>query len=284
MNIFPEQWFLALGHPVRLRCLMLIAEKKELCVCELSDALALSQPAISRQMAGLKNNRIVADRRQGTWIFYQLHPDLPDWCREVLLVAGTSLRQHPPFSDDSKRFSIRAERPFTPCGILPAMTSTPFHLLFLCTGNSCRSQMAEGWSRALSFEGLSIRSAGTHPHPDGINPLAIAAMNQSKIDISRQQSTLLDSDLLFWADLVVTVCGEADEICPVLPPGTRKEHWPLPDPDHARGTSREIFRVFCQSRDAIEERVRDLLSRIRSDIQSKNHSGHPESTPKPTST
>ncbi len=283
MDILPEHWFLALGHPVRLRCLMLIAQKKEVCVCELSHALGLPQPAISRQMAGLKGHGIVTDKRQGVWIFYQIHPNLPDWCREVLRSAGKVLRQQPPFSGDSQRFSSRADKPFSPCNILPAMAPTPFHLLFLCTGNSCRSQMAEGWARALAFEGLAIRSAGTHPHPDGVNPLAVAAMSRAKIDISRQPSTLLDPDLLSWADLVVTVCGEADETCPVLPPGTRKEHWPLPDPDQVRGSSREIFRVFCQSRDAIEERVRDLLFRIQSDIHSKKQSGHLPSTPQPTS-
>ncbi len=282
MNIAPDQWFSALSHPVRLRCLILILQEEELCVCELSYALLVPQPAISRQMADLKKDRIVLDRREGVWIFYRLHPDLPGWCREVLTDTGNALRTHPPFDNDRQQLSLMTRRPETPCGLLPpdkARHPAPFHLLFVCTGNSCRSQMAEGWARALSFEGLSVRSAGTRPHPDGVHPLAIAAMNQAGIDISRQRSTLLDANLISWAHLVVTVCGEADETCPVLPPGTQKEHWPLPDPDKASGTSREIFTVFCQSRDTIGRQVRDLLSRIRPDSRSEPPpSRHPENT------
>lgn len=265
-TISADQWFSALAHPDRLRCLILIRQKGELCVCEFSHALSLSQPTISRQMAILKEKKVVSDRRQGVWIFYQLHPDLPDWCRDVLSSIEKTLRSQSPFSEDSQHLSLIADRSENPCSRLSQekfTASSPFHLLFVCTGNSCRSQMAEGWARSLAFDGLSVRSAGTHPHPEGIHPMAVAVMRQSGIDLSRQKSTRLDSNLLSWAHLVVTVCGEADETCPILPTGTRKEHWPLPDPDKASGSSRELFEIFCRSRDTIEQRVRELLDRIR---------------------
>ncbi|MHB1606261.1 MAG: metalloregulator ArsR/SmtB family transcription factor [Leptospirales bacterium] len=279
LTIPSEQWFSALSHPARLRCLMLLRDNGELCVCELSHALSLSQPIVSRQMAILKEKRIVSDRRQGVWIFYQLHPDLPDWCRNILSSSGSALHFQSPFAEDSQRISLIADRKEAPCARLSVdgpFSTTPFHLLFVCTGNSCRSQMAEGWARALAFEGLSVRSAGTHPHPDGVNPLAVAVMRQAGIDISHQTSTRLDSELLSWARLVVTVCGEADETCPLLPPGTRKEHWPIPDPDKSRGSSRQMFETFCRSRDEIQERVLALLDRIRP--ISKEQPLHPPGT------
>ena len=134
------------------------------------------------------------------------------------------------------------------------------HLLFLCTGNSCRSQMAEGWARALGDDRLEVRSAGIEAH--GRNPRAIAVMKEAGVDISDQESTKLTDAMLDWADLVVTVCGHADEHCPVLPSGTRKEHWPLDDPARATGGEDEIMSVFRASRDDIRRRVEDLLERL----------------------
>jgi arsenate reductase len=135
------------------------------------------------------------------------------------------------------------------------------NILFLCTGNSCRSQMAEGWARHFAGNGHSIQSAGIEAH--GKNPRAIAVMQEAGIDIAGQESTRVDEAMLQAADLVVTVCGHADEHCPVLPPGTRKEHWPLDDPAKAAGSEDEIMQVFRASRDEIKQRVSGLLSRIQ---------------------
>ena len=135
----------------------------------------------------------------------------------------------------------------------------PFSILFLCTGNSCRSQIAEGWAKWFGSSGFEIESAGIETH--GKNPRAIAVMKEAGIDISRQQSSKVSDNMLTQADLVVTVCGHADEHCPVLPPGTRKEHWPLEDPAKAQGTEEEIMNQFRVSRDDIKVRVTDLLQR-----------------------
>jgi arsenate reductase len=134
------------------------------------------------------------------------------------------------------------------------------NILFLCTGNSCRSQMAEGWARQLAGDALSALSAGIEAH--GKNPRAIAVMAEAGVDISGQESTRLTDDMLAAADYLVTVCGHADEHCPVLPPGMRKEHWPLSDPAKATGTEDEIMTVFRASRDEIRGRVADLLQRL----------------------
>ena len=132
-------------------------------------------------------------------------------------------------------------------------------VLFLCTGNSCRSQMAEGFARALGGESIEVQSAGIEAR--GQNPRAIAAMAEAGIDISGQESTRLDDDMLERVDLVVTVCGHADEHCPVLPAGVERVHWPLPDPAKATGTETEIGDVFCAVRDDIHRRVKQLLSK-----------------------
>ena len=134
------------------------------------------------------------------------------------------------------------------------------HILFICTGNSCRSQMAEGWARALAGPQIEALSAGIEAH--GKNRGAIAVMKEAGIDISKQESTRLMPEMLDWADYVVTVCGHADEHCPVVPPGTRKQHWPLNDPAKARGSEDEIMAVFRATRDEIERRVRALVNRL----------------------
>ena len=140
-----------------------------------------------------------------------------------------------------------------------AMTSK-LNLLYLCTGNSCRSQMAEGWTRQLADDGISVHSAGIEAH--GKNPRAIAVMHEAGVDISAQESTVLDANMLAAADIVITVCGHADEMCPALPPGTRKVHWPLPDPAKAVGSEEEIMRQFGAIRDEIRGRVEGLLKAI----------------------
>jgi arsenate reductase len=134
------------------------------------------------------------------------------------------------------------------------------HLLFLCTGNSCRSQMAEGWARHIADDNVQVQSAGIESH--GKNPRAIAVMAEAGIDITKQESTKLTDAMLSWADVVVTVCGHADEHCPVLPSGVHKIHWPLNDPAKAKGSEEEIMAVFRASRDDIRDRVKQLMAEL----------------------
>lgn len=133
------------------------------------------------------------------------------------------------------------------------------NLLFLCTGNSCRSQMAEGWARYLGSELCDfIASAGIEAH--GLNPRAVQVMSEAGVDISNHESSLVDSFDLDQFSLVVTVCGDADEHCPLLPPGTEKRHWPLSDPAKLTGSHDEILEGFRASRDEIRSRVEALIA------------------------
>jgi arsenate reductase (thioredoxin) len=134
----------------------------------------------------------------------------------------------------------------------------PLHLFFLCTGNACRSQMAEGFARRYGGDRVRVASAGIEAH--GLHPLAVATMAELGIDISAQTSKVVTDDMLAAADLVITVCGHADEHCPVIPAHTRRLHWPLRDPARASGTADEIAAEFRAVRDEIGRRVQALLA------------------------
>ncbi|MGQ4557847.1 arsenate reductase (thioredoxin) [Levilactobacillus hammesii] len=133
-------------------------------------------------------------------------------------------------------------------------------LYFLCTGNSCRSQMAEGFARQLAPQDWQIASAGVEQH--GLNPLAVKVMAERGIDISQQQSKLIDNDYLQHSDMVVTLCGDARDKCPMTPPTVAKRHWPLPDPAQATGDEDAVLAVFRQVRDEIEARVKRLVAAL----------------------
>ena len=118
----------------------------------------------------------------------------------------------------------------------------PKKILFLCTGNSARSQMDEGFARTLGGGRWDVYSADTNPA--GLNPQAVKAMAEEGIDISHHTSKKLDLDMLKSADVVVTLCGNAAESCPVTPSEVRRMHWPLPDPARAAGTARKSWPNF----------------------------------------
>lgn len=134
-------------------------------------------------------------------------------------------------------------------------------VMFICTGNSCRSQMAEGWAKSLGVDVFIASSAGIEAH--GLNPRAVGSMKRAGVDISRQTSKLIDLKELSRVDIVITLCGEADETCPAVPARVRREHWPLPDPARATGSEEEISAVFDRVRDEIRKRVEQLVAEYR---------------------
>jgi len=133
-------------------------------------------------------------------------------------------------------------------------------IYFLCTGNSCRSQMAEGWARHLADGRWEVASAGIAP--SFVHPRAVAAMAEVGGDISGQRSKPIDPQLLRRAAVVVTLCGEAEESCPATPPGVRRLHWPLPDPARVQGDEETVRQAFRQVRDELGRRVRELLAEL----------------------
>ena len=133
------------------------------------------------------------------------------------------------------------------------MSNSKQRVLFLCTHNSARSQMAEGLLRHLRGDRFEVASAGTEA--TSVRPLAIKAMAELGIDISQQQSKTLDQYLDQPFDKVITLCDEAAAACPLFPGGWELLHWPFPDPSRATGTEQEQLQVYRQVRDAIRQRV-----------------------------
>ena len=135
--------------------------------------------------------------------------------------------------------------------------SEKIKILFLCTGNSCRSQMAEGWARALRGDLLEVYSAGIETH--GLNPNAVAVMAEAGVDISGQESQLWDAFSDRSLDWVITVCGHAHESCPVLPIGTQIKHVGFEDPP-------KLAKALEASGASLEEQL-EPYRRVRDEIR-----------------
>ncbi len=131
-------------------------------------------------------------------------------------------------------------------------------VLFLCTHNSARSQMAEGLLRELGGEAYEVSSAGTEQ--TRVRPEAIAVMRERGIDISSHTSKTLDQFLQQPFEYVITVCDQANEACPNFPFGKHRLHWSFPDPSAAAGDEAARLAVFRQVRDQIEARSREFLA------------------------
>src|SRR5579859_7925909 len=133
-------------------------------------------------------------------------------------------------------------------------------VLILCTGNSARSQMAEGLLRALDSEHFEVFSAGSRPSV--VNPLAIEAMQERGVDISNHRSKHLREFLQQPFDYVITVCDQAAETCPIFPGRAQRIHWSFPDPAVVEGTEEQRLQAFRQMRNAIEERLKAWLAEM----------------------
>ncbi len=114
MNIRPDELFSALAHDTRLRCLVLLMHHDEFCVCELTHAIVVAQPHISRHLAHLRELGLVSDRREGLWIHYRIHPALPEWVKSVLQTTAEGVRHEDPFATDELTLSVMPNRPGAP--------------------------------------------------------------------------------------------------------------------------------------------------------------------------
>ncbi|MED5453591.1 MAG: arsenate reductase ArsC [Verrucomicrobiota bacterium] len=126
-------------------------------------------------------------------------------------------------------------------------------VLILCTGNSCRSHMAEGILKSVAGEILNVQSAGSEP-AGYVHPLAIKALGEIGIDISANSSKHMNDFLDQEVETVITVCGNADQACPSYPGQSNRHHWPFTDPAKAEGSEEEIWKEFQKVRDEIEKK------------------------------
>ena len=140
------------------------------------------------------------------------------------------------------------------------MISKP-KVLFICTGNSCRSQMAEGFLRHIAGDSFEALSAGTDPV--GVNPTAVRVMAERGIDISGQESKGIRPFLGHHFPYVITVCDRANERCPIFPGVMKRLHWSFEDPATAKGTEQERLAVFRRVRNEVEAHVRRFVDEVR---------------------
>jgi arsenate reductase len=126
-------------------------------------------------------------------------------------------------------------------------------ILFLCTGNSCRSQMAEGFAKKMLPKNMEIFSAGMEPK--SVHPMAVKVMQEIGVDISHQKSKNISDIPIDEISIVVTLCGDAAERCPIFPGKVKKIHWELEDPAKAQGSQEEIIKIFQKVRDKIRSHI-----------------------------
>jgi arsenate reductase len=134
-------------------------------------------------------------------------------------------------------------------------------VMFLCIGNACRSQMAEGFAREIGKDIMEPFSAGLIAA--GVHPRAISVMKELGIDISRQKSKTIDEKLLKTMDVVITLCSNAEETCPWTPPTITRLHWPINDPVGTVGTEEKIMNDFRRARDEIRAKIEQFISGIK---------------------
>jgi arsenate reductase len=133
-------------------------------------------------------------------------------------------------------------------------------ILVLCTGNSCRSQIAEGYLHHFLGNKATVYSAGVETH--GVNPRAIATMKEDGIDISTHTSNNVEEYRGIDFDYIITVCDNAKELCPVFPSNAKQFHYNFPDPAKAKGTEQEIMQSFREVREMIKNYCRDFSEKI----------------------
>lgn len=234
----PLPFLQLVAEPVRWELLQMLG-RSDLRVGELASGVGKPQNLVSYHLGELRSAGLVTSRRSsadGRDTYYRL--DVAR-CATSLARAGAAL--HPGLVAPIEPAARTRRRP---------------RVLFLCTGNSARSQMAEALIEHKSEGAFVARSAGSHPKP--LHPNAVRVMAERGIDISHKRSKHLDRFVTQRFDLVVTLCDKVREICPQLPGAPTPVHWSMPDPAAAGADEDESYPAFVAAAEEIESRV-DLL-------------------------
>jgi protein-tyrosine-phosphatase len=240
----PPGFLKLLSHPLRWKLLKILAQT-DLRVQELVQLLNQPQNLVSYHLQQLRKQHLIQEHRSsadGREVYYSL--DL-DKVRTLFFSSGEAL--HPGLSE--------REVP------TPDLSGGSIQILFLCTHNSARSQMAEAILRSRSHGQIEVFSAGTEPTE--VHPLAIRAMTEMNIDIENHRSKSLVEYTGQDFDYIITVCDRARESCPVFPGDPVRIHWSFPDPAAVEGTENERFRAFRETAVQLNTRIGYLLLMIR---------------------
>lgn len=233
------------GHPLRWQLLGELA-RSDRQVRELTAVVGKPQNLVSYHLGRLRAGQLVSMRRSsadGRDAYYRL--DLAR-CRALLAAAGTAL--HP---------GLALAPPVNQGDAL----GRPVRVLFLCTGNSTRSQMAEALLRHLAGEAVDVHSAGSHPR--SVHANAVSVMRERGIDISASQPKQLDQFARQRFDFVITLCDRVREVCPEFPGGPERIHWSIADPAVEGDTAAENYVAFERTAAELESRIQFLIHLIR---------------------
>jgi ArsR family transcriptional regulator, arsenate/arsenite/antimonite-responsive transcriptional repressor / arsenate reductase (thioredoxin) len=241
----PPRFLRLAGHPLRWRLLSALA-RSDRRVGELCELAGQRQSLVSYHLRQLRDGGVVSARRSladGRDTYYVLELAR---CGELLASAGASL--HPGLASAVGSHRSRG-------GGLPRV-----RVLFLCTGNSARSQMAEVLAEQLSDGAVSAASAGSHPKP--LHPHAVRVMRERGIDISGRRSKHLDEFAGQHFDYVISLCDRVREVCPEFPDRPELIHWSIPDPARESGSDEETLLAFERTAAEVETRVGFLIEAI----------------------
>lgn len=242
----PLNFLKLLSHHLRWQILHLLAFS-DLRVQEMAASLELPQNVVSYHLQRLRSYDLVIERRSqadAREVYYSLNVGR---LRQLFFSSAEAL--HPALDKPNE---VNPEENFE--------NIPPLRVLFLCTHNSARSQMAEGLLRARSRGSIQVFSAGNEP--SRVHPLAIRAMNELGIDISKQNSKSLTEFLGEEFDYVITVCDKARETCPFFPGSPKRIHWSLPDPSAVEGDEDVRYQAFRDIALQLDTRIGYLFNAI----------------------
>lgn len=236
-----------LAHDLRWQLLTALAYSDRR-VQELVHLLGRPQNLVSYHLGRLRQQDLVSERRSaadGRDVYYSLNLER---MRQLYLASGEAL--HPALNGATEPLGAVAEAP----------ESEPVRVLFLCTHNSARSQMAEGILRAADGDRVEVFSAGNEPSQ--VHPLAIQAMAALNIDISQQRSKHMEEFAGQHFDYIITVCDRVRESCPIFPGDPEQIHWSFPDPAAVEGSTNERRDAFARTARELSTRIHYLLMAI----------------------
>jgi len=243
----PLEFLKLLAHDIRWRILFALSHS-DYRVEELVKQVKHPHNLVSYHLKRLRLHRLVNERRSsadGRDIYYSLNLDQ---FRQLYFQAGQSL--HPAIGGASSRPYTKTE----------TSRNEPIRILFLCTHNSARSQMAEGLLRKIAGDQVQVFSAGSEP--TSIHPLAIKVMFEIGIDLTQQRSKHFKEFLRQHFDYVVTVCDRVREVCPVFPGDPEQIHWSFPDPVAVEGSLEDQKKAFGDTASQLTTRIQYLLLMI----------------------
>ena len=253
-NVQPLEFLKLLAHDIRWRVLQALSHS-DYRVEELVEQIRQPHNLVSYHLKRLKLKRLVSERRSsadGRDIYYTLN--LQQF-RQLYVEAGRSV--HPAMGEASSQ----------PDAMTETSQQLPVRVLFLCTHNSARSQMAEALLRQLGSGLVEVFSAGSEPA--SIHPLAIKVMSRSGIDLSQHKSKHLNEFIGQNFDYVVTVCDRVRESCPVFPGDPEQIHWSIPDPAAIEGKLETRERGFLNVSNELRTRIEFLVLVIKHDLEEK---------------